>query len=57
MIHPEDHTNLVDLCGVNTQIRCRVEGEGAIHSHELLQRAVRLLDRAPLAILGMVCVP
>ena len=51
MIHPEDHTNLVDLGGVNTQIRCRGQEVGCIHSHELLQGAVWLLDRAPLAIL------
>ena len=51
MKHPEDHRNLVDLGGVNTQIRCWVEGEVAIHAHELLEGALRLLDRAPHAIL------
>ena len=57
MKHPEDHRNLVDLGGVNTQIRCWVEGEVAIHAHELLEGALRLLDRAPHAILRVDCMP
>ena len=57
MIHPEYHTDLVDLGGINTQIRCRVEGAGPIHAHERLQGALGLLDQPVHAILGMVFVP